>query len=245
MNDEDSGEVQIGTVGWVNEDEVVDLGADDDKHALVRVTLFDGRDRSAALADPGVAEGRRVLAQISAPGFNVPKKGTVVWVLRAAGMNAWLIAGNPVPTPTDQFKGTERTLVDYGDETDVVIRARSVTLQSAAGHFIGLGPKTGIQFGDADGNGGELKAGRWLFFVAEDGDAKSFLRLTSAAVDVTNKATLGTATLKVGDGKVKVGGNSFSAVVGNVALGALATPVSAAQYGPGIGVPSTTVFIQP
>lgn len=241
----DSGEVQVGTVGWTGETEVADLGTDSDQHTLVRVTLFDGRDVSLEPGDQRVASGRRVLAQIGAPAFHVPKLGTIVWVVRPAGLNCWAIVCNPTPNPTNQFKGTSRTLQDYGDDTDVVIRGKSITLQSADGHFIGIGPQTGLQFSDPVGSGARLMGGNWVLYAAQDGDAKTMLRIEPALAEIMNKSTPGTAALRVGNGVVKAAGQSFVAVTGNVALGAGATLLTPVAYmAAGVPTVSSTVYVQ-
>lgn len=246
---EDHGEITSGTVGWEGDtqDDIVDLGNDADGHTLVHVTLHEGRDRSKAPPDSAIATGRQVSASVSAPSFHVPKLHSVVWLARLAGSNAYAIIHNPTPNTTDQFTGPDRSLTDVGDDTDMILRGRSITLQAATGEWIGIGPRTGIQIGDAGGHGAQLRNGQWMFWIADGGDAKTVLKLTKDIAIAQNKNGAGfVSAMSVGDGKFKVLGNSAAIATGNVALGVLASPACSVHYGPpGIGISSTTVFTQP
>lgn len=80
-----------GTVGWDDEEGIIDNDSSpQDKLrdiSLIRVTLYRGRnaDVDGALPDDGLAHGRQILCRLSTTVQAVPKKGTQVQVMFAAG----------------------------------------------------------------------------------------------------------------------------------------------------------------
>ena len=243
----DGGEIRLGTVGHSDSTSVEDVGDGAGDYSLVRVTLFDHTDRNESADDsPGVAKGRRIVAMISAPNLHVPKLGSVVVVARVADTDVWVILSNPVRNAS-QFKGGRRSVLDYGDETDVIIRGLSGTLADSEGRSVSLGPDTGFQVLDADACGCQLKAAEWKTFVSKDSDVVGLLSITAAASVLLNKSSSGSVScLSVSDATIKATGKTFAACTGNVALGANASPLFSVQVGPNpYGPPSTTIFGQP
>lgn len=215
----DTGEVQIGTAGWDGEATVEVIGEGAGDFTTVRVTLFEGRELSKADPDPSVASGLRIQAML--PGQQVPKRGTFCWCVRAAGTTAWMLVANQTRNSTDQFTGAGRTLLDYGDDTDVVIRAKSVSIQSADGHFIAVGPRTGIQASDPNGSGFRLVNNKWMLWVADAGDAKSVLQMTASTVQIAQKGAGSAKSSSTWSGAHlnQVGTGQFTARFPNGALG--------------------------
>lgn len=93
----DTGSIEMGTVGWGDQDIHYDAGtASNDGVTLIKVTLFRGRDPKQEHT-PGLGQGAQILARNSA-GENIPSKGTQVIVARPAGFDGpgcWHIIANP------------------------------------------------------------------------------------------------------------------------------------------------------
>jgi hypothetical protein len=128
-----------GTVGWDDAADWVEEGtASPDGVTLVRVQLIMGRTQGAPLSG-NQAQGYRVRAQVAGPLWHIPAKGTRVLVAIAAGAmqtpGSAVILAELGASPARTF-GTAATVLDMGTDRDMVIRARSVTLEDSAGHSL-------------------------------------------------------------------------------------------------------------
>lgn len=193
-----------GTVGWPDGAPHFDA---EDGITLVKVTLVRG--------------GQRVLCRIGGGMFRIPKPGTGVMV----GFPSWgasmpgsgVVVSTLERSPDIQFH-EHKAKLDLGPDTDLVLKARSITLSDYGNRFVHLGPDGGIQVQDADGTGILIKDGVVLVFVADQGDAKTLLQLTKAEASLVQK---GTGFVKLKDGQATVLANKSAAVVGgSVVLGA-------------------------
>lgn len=130
---EDTGSIEMGTVGWSDRDEHFDLGTEDnDGHTLVLVTLFRGRDLTEPLT-PAAGQGQQVVARMGKPARAVPSKGETVLVARPAGhdgVGAWHIIANPGPGTT--FRNGPKP----GD----------VLVEGNAGNFVRFGKDGAVSF---------------------------------------------------------------------------------------------------
>lgn len=152
----DNGEVQLGTVGWIDADDSVDPGtATNDGVTLVRVTLYQGRDPNEEL-DPTRAQGTRILARNSG-GEVIPQKGSQVVVVRPAGLNGpgcWHVVCNPgavfgpvLPADGGTFirRGRDGT-VSIGTTDDGTSNGRLIYFQIKRDGFVFLAPWGKITF---------------------------------------------------------------------------------------------------
>ncbi|HEX7464459.1 MAG TPA: hypothetical protein VF382_06160, partial [Actinomycetota bacterium] len=170
--EEGQGSIEAGTVGWNDGQAHYDVEAGE--VVLVKVTLFRGRnpDRDPELV-PGRAGGTQILARVSAPSQTIPADGAEVIVAVPAGFG--LAPGCPVilaqvaVAPPNQFSAT-KAKIDYGADTDVVIKARSITFSDYEDRYITVGPTYGIKMGDADCNGAQLKGGIWMMWAADSAE---------------------------------------------------------------------------
>lgn len=242
--DEAPSYVEEGIVGWADEDATnfYQQGeASNSGYTLVRVQLFKGKSPTVA-ATPGVAQGHRILCRIGLTPFRIPPLGTAVLVTAPSG--DWQTTGRQVIThtieknPTIQFD-LNRPVMDFGD-VDVVIAARSVTLQSkpASGvpQFVAVGlARAGggpsIMLQDETGSGIVIQSGS-IGIIATDNasppNMKAMLQLTPTEIDL---AMLGQSGVKlVGSTPTIYGGNGYFYTAG-VYLGALATAATPLRYG--------------
>lgn len=247
-----SAQIEIGTVGWEGRDEHVEFGTgDNDGFTLVCVTLYRGRQQGTPVKK-GVGQGHEIRCHISSlAGARVPAKGTRVLVAIPFGMDQSAGAGVIIATiektaEKDQLTD-DRVVLDYGPDTHVVIKGKSVTLQDHDNRFITVGtPRSGgapgLLFQAKDGSGGVIQEGALGWFVAVDGDTKQIFQMTTTETEMWCK----------GGGMCKVDASGFysagaSATVAGAAtyIGAAATPLTGACVGPNVaaGLTSLTVFI--
>lgn len=264
----DVGSLELGTVGWEDVAEHTDLGtADNDGYTLVRVQLYSGRDLTKP-KKTGVAQGHRVLCQIGGGLFRVPPKGTRVLVAFPAGMRttqgAAVIVCTIEKSPAIQFgAGTgspDRPVMDFGN-VDVVIAARSVTLQSKASPFPqylsvgqprGGGATPGIRMYDETGSGIVISGGKIMVAVTDNGSPPKVTKYLSMShadgIDVMNTdggGILCSLALK-NSGDCWIAGANARLYTAGVYLGVSITNVltNRALYGtPASPTPSATVLI--
>jgi len=247
------GGIELGTVGWNDGSEHFELGTEEnDGHTLVKVTLFRGRRADEATKDKARAQGVQLLCRISAPLWFIPDDGAQVLVAIPAGFaltpGAPMIIGAPGRNPTKQFakNAGKDVILDLGEDRRLILKAgRGVILTDYEDRYLGLSPEMGIKCGDADACGFALKAGKWLFYTAESGDATAALQLSKDAIKINhNDGKVSALHMKGGDVKA-IGANFYSYTAGTY-LGALAVAANTALYGPpGAPVASTTVYMSP
>jgi hypothetical protein len=232
-----------GIVGWNDGGKHYDA---DDGVTLVKVTLFRGRDATQPLK-PGQAGGQRVLCRIGGGLFRIPKPGTGVMVgfpsWGSAMPGAGLIVSTVEQSPDIQFS-ERKAKMDLGDEVDLVIKARSITLSDYGNRFLHIGPDGGIQVQEADGTGILIKDGSIVICSAEGGAMKTVIIVSKDALQATQASG---NVINVKGGNVTMLGQQCSMVFGSMKLGAAATPATPAHYGPApvASLPSTSIFIQP
>lgn len=195
----DRGGVEMGTVGWDDGTDDLDQGSTgNDGNTLIKVQLFRGKD-PATPPKPGVAQGIKLLCQISSMFgiYWIPPAGTRVLVAIPAGMSqtqgAALIIAAYQTSPTAQFV-PGRVMWDVGSSTHVLIKAESVTAQSYASpaQYIGVGQPMaggapGIYLVDETGSGITVQSGVIGTFASSGGDAKVLIQVTASGLDVMNK----------------------------------------------------------
>jgi hypothetical protein len=244
-------QILLGSVGWEDEDDYYFLGADDnDGHTLVRVQLFEGRDFTKPL-NPDRAQGHKIICHLSGGLFRIPKKDTLVHVSIPKGMEHVVGAGVIFATiersPSSQF-AQDRAVMDFGDDTHLIIKGKSVSLQDPDNRFLTVGtPRSGgaagLTFQAKDGTGGIIQEGVVGWFVSQDGAAKTILQMTPSKVECTSTSG---GYWKV-DADFYSLGSSVYAIGGAVYLGRAPTVANMALWGPtGIaGVASPSVYISP
>ena len=231
-----------GTVGW---DGVSPHYDTEDGVTLVRVTLVCGRHPSTPLT-PDVAQGYQVLARIGGGLFRIPAPGTPVMVgfptAFADHPGAGVIVCTTEASPDIQFSSTKAKF-DVGPDTDFVIKAKSVTISDYDNRFLHVGPD-GVMLQDEVGNGVIMKSGAIMIFVADSGDAKTVVQMTTKELSLVQKDT---GLVKLTGGNVTILASASAGIVaGNVSIGAQATAASPALFGPSPpGAPSKSVFISP
>jgi hypothetical protein len=90
-----------------------------------------------------------------------------------------VIIAVPGRNPTIQFSDT-RAVLDVGDDVDLIIKARRISLQTHSGHFMALTDDAGIQIVDKDGDGINMQDGKLMAF-AGGAEAKAHLQLSADA----------------------------------------------------------------
>lgn len=245
-------QILMGSIGWEDEDEYFFLGTDsNDGHTLVRVQLFEGRDITAEPLNPNRAQGHKLICHLSGGLFHIPKKDTRVFVAVPDGMDhvpgAGVIFATIEKSPVDQFAG-DRSVLDFGDDRHVVIKGKSVSIQSPDNEFISVGTprsggKSGLTLQAKDGSGGVIQEGCVAWFVAEGGTAKTIIQMTPEKIECTSTAG---GYWKIDKDFYCLGSSAF-VVGGAVYLGKAPTVLNMALWGiTGIaGVASPSVFISP
>jgi hypothetical protein len=230
-----------GTVGWDGVDPHFDT---EDGVTLVRVTLVRGRHPSTPL-QPDVAQGYQVLCRIGGGLFRIPPKGTAVMVgfptVFANHPGAGVIVCTTEASPDIQFNETKAKF-DVGADTDLVIKAKSVTITDYDNRFLHVGPD-GVMLQDEKGNGVLIKSGAIMIYVADGADAKTLVQMTAKELSLLQKDT---GFLKLTGGNFTVLANgSAGLLAANVTVGAKATAITPALVGTPPGKPSTSVFVSP
>lgn len=252
--DYESVQVSVGTVGWDDREEWYDQGSDEnDGHTLVFVTLYRGKDPDVR-PKAGVAHGQKIICHISDALSRIPPKGARCYVIIPHGMEDAVGAGCIVAcvskSPTVQFDAN-RVVMDFGPDTHVIIKGKSVTLSDHEnpGRFMAVGtPKSGgaagVQIRLGDGTGAVWQDGACGLFVAQNGETKTLVQATPSKFEVWQ-----------GSGVIKLAGDEFTAlaptckVQGNVFLGkgvpAGLVGTGTALYGAtgASAVPSPSVFL--
>lgn len=194
-------QIEIGVIGWdgvaLHYDKGDPNGNDGERHTLIRVTLFRGKDlATAARPGSGDAKGYQVLCRIADNIARIPKPGAVVYIAvpfdmheqNGAGVIIAVLSNDP-----DRIEEDRRMLDATGEH--LVIKAKSITLESDGGDFLSVGaPRAGGTAGvticSADGSSGAVwqtaVASMW---TASGGDAKSVVQLTPAAAEIVQKDT--------------------------------------------------------
>lgn len=230
-------------MGWVSASPHFDTA---DGITLVRVTLFRGKSPTAAIT-PGIAQGLEVLARIGGGMFRIPGPGTPVMVgfpsAFAAMPGAGVIVCTTEASPTIQFSPT-RAKMDLGPDTDLVLKARTITLSDYSNRFVHLGADGGIQIQDSDGTGIIIQNGNIAIFSALNGAMKTMLQVTTSALQAMQADGV---VVNIKGGNMTIAGSQCSLAFGSVALGVNASPATPAQFGPApmAGTPSTCVFVSP
>jgi hypothetical protein len=247
---EDRGSLELGTVGW--EDGGDHYDNQDGQPTLVKVTLFRGRNATTDDATKTTrAQGHRLLARVSQPMNNIPKDGTQVMVAIPAGFGlspgAGMIIAAAGNAPPNQFEA-DRAKLDFGEDVDLFIKARSVTIGDYENRYVTVGPDYGIKAGDASGCGFVIKAGRWAAYVADsNGEAVGSFDMDADRVRLMQKSSGGdtVATVLEGGSWNSVANNAYLSS-GACYLGALATSSTGVLYLLlGAPTPSTSIFVQP
>lgn len=256
---EDRGSIEAGTVGWEGDPVHYDV-ADDGKEPLVKVTLFRGRNPSDPQKSGSGARGRRILARVSWPLQAIPPNGSLVYVAIPAGWDSapWGpciiacpgVSPSGAPGAPTQFKAS-RVVLDFGDQVDLMIKAKSVTLSDYEDRYCVMGPSTGFKIGDATASGMCVKDGVVTVYSA-DGPSTSPKVVAALSLSTSKGAILSTnmggkvAALKLKDGNCTIASKEFSAACANAMIGMNASPATPAHVGTSVpGAPSTSVFIQP
>lgn len=243
--------IEHGTVGWDDGSELLDLGTDTNGgRTFIRVQLFRGAD-PASVPDPGdgAAHGYKIKARISGPMWHVPPRGTHCLVAFPEGLvdapGLGVIIALPDKNPSIQFSGS-RAVLDFGPDMDVVIKGKSVVISDYENRYFSVGPETGIKCGDADANGFCLKAGQWLMYTTQAGNARSCLKLAGAEASLAlNDGKV--AFVKLSDGKIEVAGTKFVAATASGYLGltaVAASPIAYSAAGP-VNLISASWFVAP
>jgi hypothetical protein len=162
-------------------------------------------------------------------------------------VGAGVIIATVEPSPFEQF-AKNRVVIDYGKDTHVLIKGKSVSLQDPDNRFISVGApqsggKPGLTFQEADGSGGVIQKGCVAWFVAKDGEAATTFQLTDTEVScVTTTGDF----WKIDKDFYCLGERAFM-VGGAVYLGKAPTVASPILWGvTGIaGIASTCVFVSP
>jgi hypothetical protein len=218
--------IEVGTVGWENDQVISELNTDpDDGITLIRVQLFRGRQATKPVT-PGIAQGIKILAQLSGPLWNVPARSQRVFVAVPHGMEstpgAAVIMAMPGRAPNTQY-GVTKTKMDLGPEQDLVIKAKSITLTTYNNQFVsivnGQGDNDGIYIQDKDGSGVIVQNGNVYVNTV-----KSVIQLSDSECHiVVANGSANTCCVKMDYTGCAVTGVSFYANTGTVYLGYMPT----------------------
>lgn len=245
------GQIEIGTVGWEDEDEwyvVGTPGSDEDGYTMVRVQLYRGRDHTKK-PKPGVADGHRLLAHISSSIGRIPPKGTRVYVAIPKGYEdspgAAVIIASVEKNNADQLS-QQRAVLDYGSQK-LHIKAETITLQANDGCYISMGKDLGVLAQDKDGNMFQMLNGDVFINTTESinlsagsGGELGGVAISPTETQILCQTNIISMTPTLGNW---YGASSLAFIGGSVALGR--APSQPALYGiTGVaGVASTSVFV--
>jgi hypothetical protein len=245
--------IAVGTVGWTGEDPHFEK--DQDGYTVVKVTLFAGRDFTKDIEDPTVAQGQKILCHISGGIFRVPPPGTRVYVAMPDGMEEAVGSGCIIATvektaALDQHED-DRVVMDFGTDTHVVIKGKSVSLQDhppTAGTpscFIGVGtPRAGgvrgISAVTEEGAFLRLEKNTCGMASVSGGAIKSIFQL---GTDTCDFGLNGDSCMQLKAGKCTIYGQT-TRIPGTCYLGPAPTNLTGVQVGVA-GTPSTTVYATP
>lgn len=244
--------IVVGTVGWEDEETYFEVGSNqNDGYTLVRVQLFGSRDMTKPLK-PGVGQGMKILCHIGSGVYRVPPVGTRVYVAVPDGMEsnpgAGVIFATVEKNPLAQYN-SDRVQMNFGDDVDVVIRAKSVTMMDPGGRFITVGTPRGggtpgIILQDETGSGGTITNGAVGWWSATGGEAKSLIQVTTTEISLQQKDG---AFLTLGGGDAYLVGQNSYVMGSGVYLGHAPTAATTALYGVSgpAGIASTSVFLSP
>lgn len=244
-----------GTIGWDGDKLVYDeIGGDgNDGHTLIKVTLYKGKDPAEPVKN-GVAQGHQIACRLKGDGFwRIPKHGEKCVVLFPGGdmqtPGNGVIVACPDRNPSVQFK-ENRAVLDFGPDTDVIIKGRSVTMSDYAEHPNAL--QVGSVLGGDDliklftGNGDfiSVKAGAIGMAVVLDGDAKSMFVMETDSVAITQKSGGSSSKWKGGAWQTVASGQIL---LNGASVGLGAQPSVQIVIGPSgmAGIGSTSLFGTP
>lgn len=194
-------------------------------------------------------EQHRLWCCVSLPLNYVPAKGTSVVVAVPAGVGftpgAAMIIGIRGAAPPNQFSDS-RAKLDFGEDVDLVIKARSITFTDYEDRYLTIGPSFGIKAGDATATGFQIKDSKLAFYAAEDGDAKAMFQLAGAeGVKLVWKGAPATTGFTMKDGKYVGFGLKFTANYVTGQFGNAIAPAQGVGYGVGpASLMSATWFVQ-
>lgn len=187
-------QIDIGTVGWEGDDTYYDKGSGDNEgYTLIKVQLFRGRDYTKEL-NPTIGQGHKILCHISSGIFRIPPKGTRVYVAFPKGMEtapgAGVIFATVEKNPFIQFDD-DRVQMNFGSDTHVVIKGKSVSISDMDNQFVSVGtPRSGgdagIIFQASDGSGGVIKEGlvSWFASTGPGQTLGGLLQIQTDSIDV-------------------------------------------------------------
>lgn len=251
-----NGRIEMGTIGWDGVDEWVTQGTDGtdaDGYTMVRVQLYRGKRPTDELKAT-VGQGSQMLCHIAAGLYRIPKKGERCYVALPAGYEnmdgVGVIFAVVSKSPFDQFSKT-RVKMDFGDDTDLVIKAKTVTISDYNDDYMAISPVGGFKTATKDGGLVQLKGTKltsiassgFFFLVGNNGQPMT----AGMVLDPSQAAVFSNGgMLKINSsGNGTWIGGSISVAGGSVMLGAAATVANPALWGvTGIaGIASTSVFI--
>lgn len=241
--------LEMASVGWEDATDWYDQGgSSNDGTTFVRAQLYRGRTPGAPIK-AGVAQGHKVLVQISGPLWRIPRLGERCIIGFPGGFSttpgAGVILGWLGASPPNQFSPT-KAKIDLGSDYDFVLKAKSITLSDYNNRFIAIGPQSGVTIQDKDGTGAIINNGAIAIFVASGGSMTTILQLTASDI---NAIVNGGSMLQLTSTKATMYGVSCYVQGGGVYLGKVPTATTFAGYGSAPGSPpttvSTSVFISP
>jgi hypothetical protein len=236
--------IEMGTVGW-EDDQGPHYSLDTsptDGTTLLKVQLYRGKMAGKAVK-AGVAQGHKVLAQLSGPLWHVPDPGQRVLVAFPSGMEdipgAAVVVAMPGPAPSIQYTQTKSKL-DVGPDHDLVIKGRSLTFSDYSNRFVSITP-AGIVIQDTDGSGIIVQSGVINIFSTNT----TIVRLDGSSIQIVNNGQ-GGLTID-SSGNATLTGKNASVLGGTVYLGnpTRMTPTNFAIYGLSgpVGLASTSVIV--
>ncbi len=247
-------QIEIGTVGWESQASHFDKGdlngVAGDRHTLVRVTLYRGKDPTKQ-AKEGIAQGHEILACIADHVRGIPRRGALVYMMVPHGMESLPGAAIITAVRRDDPERLEddREVMDLTGR-HLIIKAKSIALEGDDGSFLSVGtPRaggtSGVTIQAADGSGAVFQTGVASMFVASDGDAKSLVQLTPSGCELMQKDS-GFVRLKGGEivvmSKGKAAYIAANTFIGRTPVGG--GPAAVWNIPPAaLPAPSTCVFI--
>lgn len=242
-------QVEVGTVGWEDEELWYEKGSDEnDGHTLVRVQLYRGKPNGVQ-PKPGIAQGHRLLCHISDTIFRIPKKGTRCYVILPAGFEttpgAGVIVACVSKSPTTQFEA-DRVVLDFGSDTHVVFKGKSVALSDHASPSRSLSvgtPRTGgtpgVLIHLPDGTGAVWQAGSVGIYATPS----TLMQLTPSSFEVQQGSG---SFVKLSGGNFHSYGAVNKMQGAGCYIGKAPTPANPAMWGFGpMGLGSPSCFISP